>query len=149
MKKTLFIENEPKFDMSIMETKSLLFEKDYTKFDEIILDASSKGMDLVQSIKNADQIFVSSALSYRPWNDPSILFNNMLFKADEMQIEGKELYFFRELNRINWFRLRKSLFDKVFRKNYLYVEKEIRNYKLIWEQVDIDQLLKDTAWMYQ
>jgi len=147
-KKTLFIENEPEIDEHWLKTLSFLFKTDYTKYDRIITNASNNGEETIKAIQEADKIFVSSGLAFRPWNDPSILFNNMLYKALELGIEGKEVYFFRTLDQVNWFRLRKSNFDKVFKKNYLYVHGEKDN-RYFWEQVDIDNLLRETDFMYK
>lgn len=144
-KKTLFIETDNKINHGFLKTLSLLFEEDFQKFDKTIIDASRKGEELLEAIKEADKIYIDSGLVYNPYGDGSVLFNQMMFKAIELGIEGKEIYFFRTLNSVNWYRLKKSLFDKVFKKNYLYVHDD--DYK--WEQVDIDSLLRETDFMYK
>lgn len=148
MKKTLFIETDNKINEPWLKTLSFLFDKDYTTFDKMIINASTKGQEVLNAIVEADEIYVDSGLVYNPHGDGSILLNALMHKAVELGIEGKEVYFFRTLDQVNWFRLRKNLFDKTFKKNYLYVHGEKDN-KYFWEQVDIDNLLKETQWMYQ
>ena len=139
--KTLFIETDSEVNWGHLETLSKLFEEDYNKFDIVITNASQRAEELIEAIQQADKIYLDSALVYNYFGDGSTLFNAMMYKAIELGIEGKEVYFFREFDGIQWDDLRKHLLDKTFRKNYLYVENTTGD-KYVWEQVDIDKLLE-------
>ena len=140
--KTLFIETDSSVDTDHLKTLSRLFEQDYTKFDEVITNASRRGEELIEAIKRADAIFVDSALVYNPMGDGAALFNAMMYNAIKLGIEGKHIHFFRSYDDVRWHDLRKHLVDKAFKKNFLYVEVYDNN-KYSWEQVDIDKLLKE------
>ena len=140
--KTLFIETDHKFDIGHMKTLSNLFDKDYTTYDKIELSAANRGQEVLESVQEADEIFVDSSLTYNPMGDGSILFNQLMFKAIELDIKGKKIHFFRELNDVNWFRLKKDFVKKVFAQNELFVEHcDEKTYAYTWEKVDIEKLL--------
>jgi hypothetical protein len=140
--KRLFIETDSNVDYGHLETLSRIFEKDYTKFDIVITDASIRVHELIDAIREADDIYVDSSLVYNPFGDGSTLFNALMKQALALGIEGKQVHFFRSLEGVNWGYLDMELVDKVFRKNFLYVENDNGD-KYEWEQVDIDKLLHD------
>lgn len=113
-------------------------------FDTIIEEAAFHIKEVWEAIKTHDQIFISSSLIPRYGFGSSfgsaMLMNNLMHKAIEEDIEGKQLYFFNQYSNIWWSELESELVDKCFRKNYLYTEDENGD---SWVQVDIDKLLKE------
>lgn len=146
--KRLFIEIDERED-SHLETLSVLgalmhgLEETKTFFDTVIDDALLKVKDVWSAVLEHDEIYCSTALIPRFGFGSSLgsgtLFNSLMYKASEENIEGKKIFIFREYDSIRWDELKYELVDKAFRKNFLYVQS--KNYEK-WEQVDIDNLLK-------
>lgn len=117
--------------------------KDEDFFDTVIDDAMFKTKELVQAIKDHDEIYCSTSLIPRYGFGSSIgsgnLFNQMMYKAIEDEIFGKKVFIMNEYDNIRWYNLKRDLVDKAFSRNFLYVRDE--NFEN-WVQVDIDKLIK-------
>jgi hypothetical protein len=151
MKKKLFLEID-KAEDGWLDTLSYLakhmFKLSDTEgsfFDTVIEEAAFHSKEVWKAVKEHDQIFASTSLIPRYGYGGSFgsgtLMNNLMYKAIEENVEGKELYIFNTYEHIWWSELDRDLVDKCFRKNFLYTHDEDHDN---WIQVDVDKLLKDT-----
>lgn len=110
-------------------------------FDETVAFAWHKADNAWEAVKRADEIYANSGLvplcGYGTYTGSVVVFDVMMQKAIDEGIEGKSVYFLREIDDIDWEAIDLKLLDVAFRKNYLYTIKDLK-----FEQVDIDALLR-------
>lgn len=142
MKKKLFIDLDD-YDESRMQTLAYAFGNKSGKWDFDTIIEYAQGKQTWEAVKTHDEIYADTALINSYFNmGSSNLFNLLMHKAIEENVYGKSIFLFSGLDELQWHTLNKKMVDKAFRKNFLYVEKRNDSWST-WEQVDIDNLLKE------
>jgi hypothetical protein len=121
--------------------------KDDEFFDQVLTNALMNSQEVWAAIKQADEIYASTALiplmGFGSSMGSGMLFNNMMYQAIKENVVGKKVFIIREFKDVMWEELEAELVEQTFGpgKNELYT----LNSDLVWEQVNIEELLKNIS----